>query len=226
MIRAVVFDFDGLIVDTETPWFYVYRDLFRELGGDLPLEEWVKVVGSSFEIADPFHHLEKAIGRKVDRMAIQREAAERYKALPLSVRPGVEAYLHSARESGFKIGLASSSDRAWVEGYLKRFGLLSYFDVIRTRDDVRRIKPDPELYVAALSGLGVAAGEALAFEDSLNGLRAAAAAGLRCVVVPNEVTAGLPFEGHVLRLQSMAERPLAEVVAMVFGVDQTLIDTR
>jgi len=215
MIRAVIFDFDGLIADTETPWYLVYRDLFREQGGELPLEVWLKTVGTTFGEADPFDYLERLIGRKVDRPAIEREAARRYRNYPVAVRPGVVSYLRSARALGLKIGLASSSDRAWVGHYLERFGLAGFFDALRTKEDVRRVKPDPELYAAALAGLGIEPGEAVAFEDSLNGLRAATAAGLRCVVVPNELTAGLPFEGHALKLASMAELPLEEVLAFV-----------
>ena len=128
------------------------------------------------------------------------------------LRDGVEEYLIAAKEAGLKIGLASSSKRDWVEKYLTQLHILPYFEVIKTRDDVTTVKPDPELYIQAVDALGVHPDEAIAFEDSLNGLKAARAAGLKCVIFPNPVTTNLAFEDHSMRLSSMAERPLAHIL--------------
>ncbi|MEX2416536.1 MAG: HAD family hydrolase [Paenibacillaceae bacterium] len=215
MIKAIIFDFDGLILDTETPGYHAYREMFEELGAQLPLDEWAKGIGTQdSDHFNPLDYLEQQIGRKVDRAQFKRQAGEKYDTLVQSmmVRPGVVNYLKAAQTLGVRIGLASSSSRSWVENYLNKYELISYFQVIRTKDDVMRVKPDPELYLQALEHLGVKNTEAVVFEDSLNGLRAAKAAGIYCVVVPNEVTSQLDFSMHDLRLVSMEDMSLEDII--------------
>lgn len=214
MIKAIIFDFDGLILDTETPWFHAYREMFEELGAQLPLDEWTKVIGTNFDHFHPIDYLEQQIEQKVDRVQFERQAGEKHVAFvqTMMVRPGVVNYLQAAQRLSLRIGLASSSSRSWVESYLKKYDLYSYFEVIRTKDDVRKVKPDPELYLQALEHLGVKNTEAVVFEDSLNGLRAAKAAGIYCVVVPNEVTSQLDFLMHDLRLASMEDMSLEDII--------------
>ena len=88
-------------------------------------------------------------------------------------------------------------------------------EVIKTREDVEKVKPDPALYQIAIKDLGIDPSEAVVFEDSLNGLKAAIAAGLKCVVVPNDVTRNLPFENHHLRIESMKDKSLKEVLQSI-----------
>lgn len=126
--------------------------------------------------------------------------------------PGVADALDAAREMGLRVGLASSSTRAWVVPQLRALGLLDRFDAIRTADDVRQVKPDPELYRSVLAALGVEPAHAVAVEDSPNGALAARRAGMRCVVVPNAVTLHLAFGEVDLRLGSLAELPLADLI--------------
>ncbi|MFD0711588.1 HAD family hydrolase [Paenibacillus sp. GCM10027626] len=214
-IEAVVFDFDGLIVDTESAWYDAWVAVYRNYGLELPQEVWMRCVGTSFDEFNPFTYLEEKIQKPIDREATQKFTEEQH-ALVMQdrdIRPGVEDYLRSAQSLGLKIGLASSSTRSWVTGFLERYGLLQYFSCIRTADDVSKVKPDPELYVQALACLGVAANQAVAFEDSAHGANAAIAAGLKCVIVPNALTASLTFPDYDLRLASMADRPLADVLA-------------
>ena len=215
MFRAVVFDFDGLILDTETSEFRSFQDVFEKHGAVLELDVWKDCIGTSPSAFDPYRYLEQCIGRPVDRELARAWRKERFEQLMKeeSVRPGVESYLRRATELGLKIGLASSSTRAWVEGYLRQFHLLHYFHCIRTRDDVVRVKPDPELYLRALEELGVAPAHAVAFEDSPNGALAAKRAGMACVIVPNPLTETLIFGEVDLRLSSMAEMSLDEVIA-------------
>lgn len=130
-------------------------------------------------------------------------------------REGVEDYLEEARTSGYKIALASSSSKEWVTNYLRTLELLHYFDHIITSDDVVQVKPAPDLYLKAIEALKINAAEAIAFEDSLNGLQAAQAAGVKCVIVPNPVTEGLDFKNHHARITSMAEKSLSEVVSLL-----------
>lgn len=217
MIRAVIFDFDGLILDTETPEFQSFQEVFSEHGAELTLEVWGACIGTGPGAFNPYDHLEQCIGRPIDRDQVRISRRDKYetKMKEADVREGVRDYLAKAKELGLRIGLASSSSHEWVTGYLETYGLLDYFDCIRTREDVEHVKPDPALYLRALEGLGVEASEAIAFEDSPNGALGAIRAGLHCVIVPNTVTAQLAFGEHHLRLSSMTERPLNEVFAML-----------
>ncbi len=127
--------------------------------------------------------------------------------------PGVEALLRDAQALGLGRAVASSSSCGWVDGWLRRHGIRHLLDVVVARDDVRRTKPDPELFLLAASRLGVEPHACLVFEDSPNGMRAALAAGMRCVAVLNALTRSLPRPDVDLVLESLAERSLAQVLA-------------
>lgn len=214
MIRALVFDFDGLVFESETHEYAVVREIFREHGAELPLEVWGRCVGTHAGAFDAHAYLEECTGRALDREEIARLRRERFLARieREGAIAGVEGCLEAARALGLRLGLASSSRREWVVGQLSRLGLLPYFEVVRTADDVSRVKPDPELYLSVLRTLGVPPREAVAFEDSPNGALAAKRAGMRCVVVPNPVTAALAFGEHDLRLESL---PAADLAALL-----------
>ena len=138
----------------------------------------------------------------------------RYHELVLkqAILPGVEEYIREAKARGMKVGLASASWGDWAPGHLERLGLHVHFDAIKTAADVERVKPDPALYLAALDALGLDATEAIALEDSPNGIAAAKAAGLFCVAVPNAMTRDLDVRAADLRLASLAAMPLAELL--------------
>ena len=219
-VRALLFDFDGLILDTEVPIYEAWRENYAAHGHDLALEDYCGCVGSDFHRFDPKLHLESLSGETIDwdhwDERRERRALEIVNALtdPL---PGVMDRLAEAAEVGLPCAVASSSPRSWVEPHLERIGLRHHFELTRCVDDVSRPKPSPELFLAAAEGLGVPPAEALVFEDSVNGLVAARAAGMRCVSVPNSVTAGLVFEGCSLKLDSLADRSLAQIVEAVGG---------
>lgn len=218
-MKAVVFDFDGLIVDTETVWYESFKEVLSNHGLELSVEQFARVIGT--DDADLYAYIEKNLSSPVESVVI-KEAAHKLFAVKMGepiLRNGVKEYLIEAKELGLKIGLASSSSREWVEGYLKKLNIFSYFDVIRTRDDVSRVKPDPELYVKAVEALGVAMSEAFALEDSLNGLKAARAAGIQCVVVPNSVTAHLNFTDYSLKISSMSDLRLKQVLSSIKQVE-------
>jgi|SRR5690606_13427588 HAD superfamily hydrolase (TIGR01509 family) len=210
VLRAVIFDFDGLILDTESPEYLTFVEMYREHGAELPLREWARVVGCSDSDFDPYAYLEKCTGKKLDRETLERRRRQRHLALieTKGVMPGVRDVLNQARSLGWKIGLASSSAREWVENHLSRLGLRPYFQCICTREDVERTKPDPALYRRALHCLGVEPSEAVALEDSPNGALAAKRAGLKCIVVPNDVTRRFDFGEVDLRLDSLEELDL------------------
>lgn len=219
MIRAVVFDFDGLIVDTETPGYLAFRQVYAGYGVELAEEKYALCVGTSHAAFDPYAHLGECLGRPVVREEIEGKFRPVYRAMleQAELRPGVRSYLEEAQSLGLGIGLASSSTIDWIEPYLVKFGLSRYFDSLCTADNVTKVKPDPELYVQSLDNLGVKPDEAVAFEDSLNGFLAAKAAGLRTVIVPNDLTRSYPFEQYDRRIGSMADVPLAELLRGLQG---------
>lgn len=199
---GLVFDFDGLLVDTETVVFHGWQQLWREHGLELRLEEWQACVGTcgGFDPLEPF---------KDWASSRQSELVERHEALAdegvrnLGLRLGVRRLLSDAAALGVPMAVASSSHRAWVERWLGHFGLRACFSAVCTGDEVARVKPHPDLYLLALERLGLPPAGVLAFEDSLNGYTAARRAGLTCVVVPNLVTAGMPFPAECVRLEDL-----------------------
>jgi len=209
----VILDFDGLIVDTETPIFEAWLAAYRRRGHDLGLDLWQHSLGTHGGF-DPLAHLDSLCGGTLDHEALRAEVKEASArgcdALPLL--PGVEALLLDARRLGLGRACASSSSSGWVEGWLARHGIQGLFDAIVTRDHVTRVKPDPELFLLAASRLGVPAAECVVFEDSANGMRAAIAAGMRCVAVPNTLTSRIEHPTVDLVVSSLAQRPLAEVL--------------
>jgi HAD superfamily hydrolase (TIGR01509 family) len=213
MIRAIVFDFDGLILDTEEPVYRSWLEVYEAHGEDLPFERWVQIVGSTTAGFHPQHHLEERLGRSLSQEVLDRRIGRRTEMiLAQEVLPGVVRRLEEAKGMGLKIGLASSSTSDWVEGHLARLGILESFDCLRCRDQVANPKPEPDLYLAVLECLGVTASEAIAIEDSPNGIHAAKRAGLRCVAIPNSITASLDLGEADIVLGSLAEVTLASLV--------------
>jgi putative hydrolase of the HAD superfamily len=205
-IKAVIFDFDGTIIDTETIWVEIFQELTKEkFAINVPLEELVKCIGTTDDAM--FKYIEQQTGSKVNREEIKKLAHERFmeKKSILNVREGVKEKLDEAKEIGIEIGLASSSSREWVEGFLRQFELWDYFSVVMTKEDVAKVKPDPALYLKALEALQVEPYEALAIEDSANGALAAVEAGMNCIVIPNQVTASLTFHEKVIRSESFTD---------------------
>jgi HAD superfamily hydrolase (TIGR01509 family) len=217
-IRGLLFDFDGLLVDTETPSRLAYEELYREHGHKLPLEKWATLVGTIGAPFDPFAHLEALVGQPLDREElIARRRAREFELIDLEdLRPGVEEYLAEAEQRGLKTAVVSSSSRDWIEPILQRLDRLDHWDTIVTADgDPSRAKPQPTLYLEALTALGVGANEAIAFEDSPNGVRAAKRAGLVCVAVPNPVTKTLALDEADIVVDTLVELPFDELLTQL-----------
>ncbi|MCL6458920.1 MAG: HAD family hydrolase [Gorillibacterium sp.] len=216
MIKAVIFDFDGLILDTETHEFVSYQELFQEHGVELSLDVWGKGIGTISDF-DPYAHLDECVGQTLNRANLKKLREENFdlRLAAETLRPGVEEYIKAAKSAGLRVGLASSSPAAWVLGHLRHYGILDLFECIRSSDDVTNVKPDPELYLQVLDEFGITPDEALVFEDSPNGALAAERAGIRCVVVPNMVTNNLTFGQVTHRIDSMADIPLADLIVLV-----------
>lgn len=213
-IRALLFDFDGLIVDTETPSYASWQEVYRQHGQELPLDRWAAIIGTigGFE---PLDYLEELHG-PIDRDAVRARKREReLELLEIEeLRPGILDYLEEAERRGLKTAIVSSSSRQWVDRHLARLERAEHFDEIVTADhDPERSKPRPTLYLEALDRLGVSAAEAIAFEDSPNGVKAAKAAGIFTVAVPNGITVALGLGEADLLLASLAEVSLDELLA-------------
>jgi putative hydrolase of the HAD superfamily len=187
ILAALVFDFDGLIVNTEGPGFISWSELYQEFGATLTLDDWRFATGyvNGF---DPGVHLENILGRKLDWSVLmpRREARNWELTLRAPTLPGIEALMASAKKEGLPIGVASNSEHTWVEGGLLRLGLRTYIDTVVTRDLVANPKPAPDIYLKALQNLGIEPCSSIALEDSEPGCRAAKNAGMKVVVIPNE----------------------------------------
>lgn len=207
MIRALVFDFDGLILETETPAYQAWVEIYREFGHELPKELWLEYIGREGNWFDALAYLEGLVGPRDDRDAIQQRRDARKTELVMAVAEtaGLRRLLTDAKSRGLRLAVCSSSTPKWVLGHLERLDLRAFFDHVQCRDRPElRAKPAPDLYLAACAGLRVRPEEAIAFEDSRNGMLAAHAAGIRCVVVPNELTVAMDLTGADHRFDSLA----------------------
>ncbi len=206
MLKALIFDFDGLILDTETPEFEVLQEIYAEYGQEISIQTWGRIIGGDAESQfDALGELEKRLGEEIPRRALQeqwrKEADERIALAP--ILPGVLEILAKAEQRAIKLAVASSSPHSWVDAHLQRLGIYHRFEHIICADDVTRTKPSPELFNLALTKLKTRAERAVVFEDSPNGVKAANAAGIPVVAIPNPVTVQLAFEGDYVRLSSL-----------------------
>ena len=214
MIKGLIFDFDGLILDTETPTYTAWQEIFQQNGCTLEWSHYQLCIGSNSETYSPLADLESLLGHPLDREKILDELNLRTLRLLASQppSPGVQETLLQARQLGLKLALASSSDLNWVKSNLTRLGLWDFFDCVRTAENVARVKPSPDLFLSAADCLGIATHEAIVFEDSLNGVRAAKSAGMYCVAIPNKLTSNLNLDGADLILPRMDALPLKDLV--------------
>jgi HAD superfamily hydrolase (TIGR01509 family) len=213
MFKALVFDFDGLIMDTETYDFQAWREIYAGYGAELPADLWAKGVGVSTAEFDPVHHLERHVGRPVDLLEAKAKYRERFYSLLESIEPlpGVVELISEAKQRGIRLGVASSAPLSWVHGHLTNHGLKEKFETVRCCEHVERAKPAPDLYRLACADLGTEPRKAIALEDSPNGVLAAKRAGMYCVAVPNSVTASLSLDHADLILPSLASITLDQL---------------
>ena len=215
--RAFLFDFDGLILDTETASRAGWAWLYEQHGHTLPPEKWALMVGT-IDGWDVWGHLEGLTG-PLDREHWNQRRFEHELTLleTEELRPGIAEYLAYAERNGIKRAIVSSASRYWIDLHLERLERAVGWDAIVTADhDVERAKPQPTLYLEALEALGAGPGDAIAFEDSPNGALAAKAAGVFVVGVPNAVTRDYGLDEHAdLVVDSLAELPPDELLARV-----------
>jgi HAD superfamily hydrolase (TIGR01509 family) len=215
MLKALIFDFDGVILDTETPEVLVWQSIYHEYGFELPVDEWQKTIGgygiSSFDAAE---HLSLLSQGRLDpvslRVGYRKEADKIIHASP--IMPGVVSMIEQAKDKGLQVAIGSSSPHSWVDTHAKRLGIFDYFAHIICQDDVPhgRTKPNPDIFLKALDQLNVEKNAAAVFEDSPNGVLAARRAGIFVVGVPNPLTAKLGVTGDIT-VSSLAELSLHEL---------------
>ena len=194
-ISAVLFDFDGVLVDTEWAIYDAWHRTFISNGHPLPLEIYTQCIGSDFATWSPKTHLEELTGSAFDWHDLDaRRQEEIVRDLAgEGPMPGAVALLESLKAKGTRTAVVSSSSHHWVDGWLEKLGLTHWFETVVCRGDAERIKPAPDLYLEAVKRLDLAPDECLVIEDSLNGIKAANAAGIPVWAVPNRVTACLDF---------------------------------
>ncbi|MGB1130433.1 MAG: HAD family hydrolase [Haloferula sp.] len=204
---AVLFDFDGIVVDTEWAIYEAWRRTFQRHGHDLPIEIYTRCVGSDFDTWSPKVHLEDLTGNSFDWHQLDTDRqieieADLEKAGPMA---GVLPLLEKLTAEGVPMAVVSSSSHDWVDGWLERLNLRHYFQTTVCRGDAPRIKPAPDLWLEALRQLDKPASRCLAIEDSLNGVKSSKEAGLTVWAVPNRTTAGLDFSAADRVLASLSE---------------------
>ncbi len=218
MIKAVIFDFDGLILDTESPIFQSWQEVYKEYDCELALEEWAANVGTE-DSFDPVAHLEGILGKSLDAAAIRNVRKPREDVLieAEAILPGVEAYITEAKRMDRKLAVATNSSRDWVTTHLERLGLMHYFDIVRcwNDSDVMQRKPQPGVYIAALKALDITADEAIALEDSPNGILSATRASIFTVAVPNALTRLMGVGDADMVLESMTHMPFEELIGHI-----------
>lgn len=218
-IKGLIFDFDGLILDTETPVYQSWQEIYRNFNQELNIHDYAKCLGSSVLRFNPLIHLENLIGHPIDkpfwRSFQQKREMEFLADQPLL--PGILDFLNLANNI-YRMGIASSSDRAWVTSHLQRFNLTHFFNLIVSADEVSNVKPAPDLFITALGGLNLTPKEVVVFEDSPNGIRAAQTAGIFCVAVPNNISSQLDVSFADYHLSSFDKTNPIDLIEIVHSM--------
>ena len=208
-VRAVVFDFDGTIVDTETPVYEAWAAAYRFAGVEpVPLERWLQDLGKADGQGLDVRALlceQLGVSEMPEDAEAHRQATRDAMVHAQPIRDGVRAWLDAAHSSGIRLAVASSSSSAWVVPHLERLGLDTYFSAVSCADPGIPGKPDPTVYLRACADLAVEPGESLAIEDSTHGVSAAIAAGMRCIAAPGPMTTSMDFSHSTMRVDSLAD---------------------
>lgn len=214
MLKGVIMDFDGVIVDTEAVWYDIFAQWFKKNKNyDLSVQQFLLCVGSNSE--DLFHSLEKEQGMIINRRKFTEDTQSLFiqRSNTLPPKKGVAEFIESVKSKGLKLALATSSTRLKPTLHLTRLGFIDQFDEIVTAEDVKRIKPYPDLFLKAAEKLKAAREEVLVVEDSLNGFAAGKNAGMRVLIVPNEVTQYSDFTECYKKVNSLADVNAEELIA-------------
>ncbi len=204
-ISTVLFDFDGIIVDTEWVIYEEWLNIFLKEGENLSLETYVQCIGSDHTQWSPSLYLESLTGKKYDWEDLheKRNIQIRKRLQGQKEMPGVRLTLEALQSSSVRCAVVSSSSHHWVDRWLEKLELTSFFQEVVCRGDAASIKPAPDLFLEAARRLGVTPESCWVIEDSMNGFIAARAAGMKTCIIPNRVTSCLDFKAADLQLPSM-----------------------
>jgi HAD superfamily hydrolase (TIGR01509 family) len=211
---AVVFDLDGVLVDSEHTWRDAKKDLVEETGGSWKEEATLKMLGMSSTEWSQYLHDE--LGVPLDPGEISRRVAERMVELYRADLPLLPGAVEAVRrmQSEWPLALATSSNREVIDTFLELTGLGDAFQTTISTEEVAAGKPSPDVYLEATKRLGVEAEKSVAVEDSTNGLRAGLAAGLHVIAIPNEQ---FPPDPEVLARVPVVLRSLEDLTIGVVG---------
>ncbi len=204
--RGIIFDFDGVLVDTEWAIFQSWRRLYAREGQEISIATYAPCLGAGYSHWDPAAHLESLTGKRYDwdvetparQAEIERDLGQ------MGLMPGALELLDWCAGQGIGLAVASSSSRRWVQGWLTRLGIFDRFAGTYCRTDGYPVKPDPALFLAARACLGHAAADCLIIEDSENGTISAQNAGIPCVAIPNRMTAASDFSRATYHEESLS----------------------
>lgn len=203
---GIIFDFDGVLVDTEWAIYQSWVHLYAREGQEISIATYAPCLGAGYSHWDPAAHLEKLTGKSYDwdvetpaRQAMLEADLER-----MGLMAGALELLDWCQSQGIALTVASSSSRRWVQGWLEKLGIYARFAGVFTRTDGYPVKPDPALFLAAQQCMGLSREECLIIEDSENGTIAARNAGIPCVAIPNRMTASCDFSRAAFRADSLS----------------------
>lgn len=213
-IKGLIFDFDGLILDTESSRFRAWCEIYAHYKLEFDLASYAKTLGSDNQHFNPLTDLATKVGSSFEPHFWKKYQSRREMELLIDepLMSGVADYFTDAKQLGLKMAIASSSDRRWVISHLTRFKLLDYFQAVETMEDVVKVKPEPELYLKALTDLQLRPSEAIVFEDAPHGIASAKKAGLKCVAVPNAISAKLDLSEADLVMESFKQLSLPQLI--------------
>ncbi len=205
-IRGLIFDFDGVLVDTEWAIYQSWVRLYEREGQQISIETYSPCLGAGYSHWDPAAHLEKLTGKRYDweKETPVRQAQIEADLAEMGLMPGALELLDWCAEQGLGITVASSSSRRWVQGWLERLGIFERFQGTFCRTDGYAVKPNPALFLAAQRCLGLPAEQCLIIEDTENGTISAQNAGIPCVAIANRMTAGTNLSRATWREEGLA----------------------
>ena len=204
--RGIIFDFDGVLVDTEWAIYQFWVQLYAREGQEISIATYSPCLGAGYSHWNPAEHLEKLTGKKYD-WDVETPARQAVLEADLArsgLMDGAAELLDWCAGQGIGLTVASSSSRRWVQGWLERLGIYERFAGVFTRTDGYAVKPNPALFLAAQQCLGVPKEDCLIVEDSENGTISARNAGIPCVAIPNRMTENSNLSRATYRFPSLS----------------------